>query len=61
MSRREDELYVLTLPAEQHDVPGIIRLRAVLKRLLRDHGFRCTPCRDSEACRSWGSGLSHAG
>lgn len=42
MTRRETEVYVLTLRAEKHDVPVTIRLRAVLKRLLRDHGFRCT-------------------
>ena len=35
------ETFVLTLRAEAHEVPAIIRLRAALKRLLRDYGLRC--------------------
>ena len=37
--------WTLTLrdePGQRHTTPAIIRLRHALKRLLRDHGFRCT-------------------
>jgi hypothetical protein len=36
-------MFVLTLEpiAGEADAESIRRLRAVLKRLLRDHGFRC--------------------
>jgi hypothetical protein len=42
MNRREGEVFAIKLCAEKHDVPAIIRLRAALKRLLRDYGLRCT-------------------
>jgi hypothetical protein len=41
MNRSDVEVYVLTLRAEAHGVPAIIRLRAALKRLLRDYGLQC--------------------
>jgi hypothetical protein len=39
--RSDPEIYVLTLQAQDHEVPAILRLRALLKRALRDYGLRC--------------------
>jgi hypothetical protein len=35
------EIFVLTLRAEAHVVPAIVRLRALLKAALRQFGLRC--------------------
>ena len=34
-------IFVITLRAETHEVPAVIRLRAALKRLLREHRLQC--------------------
>jgi hypothetical protein len=34
------EVFVVTLRAEKHGVPAVIRLRAALKRLFRDYSLR---------------------
>jgi hypothetical protein len=44
----EREVYSLVLRAEAHDVPAIIRLRALLKRALRDYGLRCVRVGESK-------------
>ena len=50
MSGRPDtEVFVITLRAEMHDVPAIIRLRAALKRLLRDYGLKCVSLTETPA------------
>ncbi|MGE0375495.1 MAG: hypothetical protein AB7I48_23790 [Planctomycetaceae bacterium] len=36
------ERYRLELVAQPHRVPAVVRLRRLLKRLLRTHGFKCT-------------------
>jgi hypothetical protein len=42
MARLKGERYVITLCAMAHSVPAVLRLRALLKRALRDHQLRCT-------------------
>jgi hypothetical protein len=41
----EQQRFTLTIEAEPRNVPGIIRLRKLLKRLLRAYGFVCTEIR----------------
>ena len=41
MNPPDPETFVLTLRAEAHVVPAIIRLRALLKAALRQFGLRC--------------------
>ena len=45
--------YLLTLEATRtpDDLDGVRRLRGLLKRLLRSHGFRCIECRPAPADR----------
>jgi hypothetical protein len=45
MNRPDPETFVLTLRAEAHVVPAITRLRAALKRLLKNYGLRCVDVR----------------
>ena len=40
--------FVLTLRALPSDVPVVVRLRGVLKRLLRGYGFRCVTIEQEE-------------
>jgi hypothetical protein len=49
MPPSERDVFTLTLRAEAHDVPAIIRLRAALKRLLRDYGLRCVKVTEAES------------
>ena len=41
ISRPKGEVFVVTVRAERHDVPAIIRLRALLNAALRSFGLKC--------------------
>jgi hypothetical protein len=41
MARLKGERFVITLCAIAHPVPAILRVRALLKRALRDYRLRC--------------------
>ena len=47
-SQPDTEVFVITLRAEPHDVPAILRLRAALKRLLRDYGLKCVSLAETQ-------------
>jgi ABC-type iron transport system FetAB permease component len=38
-------IYLIVLRAEEHEVDPILRLRALLKRALRDHALKCIRAR----------------
>jgi hypothetical protein len=49
MARPSGEIFTIVLRALAHDVPAILRVRALLKRILRDHQLRCIGVTTTEA------------
>jgi hypothetical protein len=41
----ERPVYLIVLQAEEHEVDPVLRLRALLKRALRDHALKCIRAR----------------
>ena len=46
MKNNKPETFRLTIETVPNDVPGVNRLRRLLKFLLRSFGFRCILCED---------------